>query len=105
MTVVFIAEQINATLKRLAAAYAKTAEERSKVNFGEGEQPQSRVLNQWLSVGFPADAMLAMHRCGFGKAETIGIYLGAKGDPEPESFLLAWCKMMNPAGADAGKTI
>ena len=105
MTVAFTAEQIDAILKRLAASSAKTAEERSKVNFGEGEQPQSRVLNQWLSVGFPADAMLAMHRCGFGKAETIGIYLGAKGDPEPESFLLAWCKMMNPAGTDAGKTI
>ena len=92
MTVAFTAEQIDATLKRLAASFAKTAEERSKVNFGEGEQPQSRVLNQWLSVGFPADAMLAMHRCGFGKTEAIGIYLGAKGDPEPESFLLAWCK-------------
>ena len=49
--------------------------------------------------------MLAMHRCGFGKAETIGIYLGAKGDPEPESFLLAWCKMMNPAGTEADKAL
>ena len=92
MTVAFTAKQIDATLTRLAASSAKTAEERSNVNFGEGEQPQSRVLNQWLRVGFPADAMLAMHRCGFGKAETIGIYLGAKGDPEPESFLLACAK-------------
>ena len=46
MTVAFTAEHTDATFKRLAASSAKTAEERSKVNFGEGEQPQSRVLNQ-----------------------------------------------------------
>lgn len=89
MTVAFIPEQIDAILKILAEASAQIDGERSKVNFGEDEQPQSRVLNQWLSIGFPAPAMLVMYRCGSGQAETIGIYFSAKGDPELESFLLA----------------
>ena len=97
------ATQLLAHIKSLADEAAAAATAAIKVDFGTGVQPQNRVLNAWQTLGLPADAQQAMHASGLSTLDSIGIYVTATGDPNPDALLLALCKKMDFNKTDAAR--
>ena len=95
--------QLLAHIKASADEAKAAATEGVKVDIGIGVQPQSRVLNPWQTLGFKALVMQAMHASGLSTLDSIGIYVTASGDPDPDALLRAVCKKIDFNKTDANK--
>ena len=83
---------IDAHIKLMAENQQKARDDATKVEFGEFARPHSKILNQWHTLGFPAEQMVHMNAAGMGKTEDIVMYFDINNKPMPKALLLALCK-------------